>query len=100
MHFVVTATPRALRVQVGGGVDLSNTAALHAKLIATDLDGHAAVHLDLHRLTFCDSQGGGLLLAFLNRAHHGGRETTIGGATPVVRRLLSIIADGHPPTFE
>ena len=61
LHFVVITTPTALSVQVGGEVDLANVDALHARLTAIELDGVAAVELDLHRLTFCDSRGARLL---------------------------------------
>ena len=100
LDFVVTRTPSRLGVHVGGEVDLSNAAALHAKLTATDLDGRARLVLDLHRLTFCDSEGGHLLIAFLNKAHHAGLRTTIRGANPTIRRLLSLLAVGQLHTFE
>jgi anti-anti-sigma factor len=100
LDVAVTRTPTLLRVRVGGEVDLSNAAALHATLSATELDGQAAVDLDLHRLTFCDIAGGRLLLAFLDRAQKGGNQTTIHGATSTIQRLLCLIADGQQPTFE
>ena len=57
LHFVVITTPTALRVQVGGEVDLANVDALHTKLTAIELDGVATVELDLHRLTGRPSRG-------------------------------------------
>lgn len=93
LHFVVITTPTALSVQLGGEVDLANVDALHAKLTAIELDGVAAVELDLHLLTFCDSHGAN------NQARHTGHRSTIRGAAPSTQRLLRLVADGDQPVF-
>jgi anti-anti-sigma factor len=100
LDVVVTWTPTLLSVVVEGEVDLSNAPVLRAKLAAIELNGQGTMLLDMHRLAFCDSNGGRLLLAFLNRAHNSGHRTTIRGATPIVQRLLTLLANGRQPTFE
>ena len=100
LQFDATATPTVLEIRIGGEVDLSNTAELHAKLAATELDGQPAVRLDLGGLTFCDSRGAGLILAFIRRTDHDEHRTTIAGTTQMVRRLLTLLANGEQPAFD
>jgi anti-sigma B factor antagonist len=100
LQFVVSATPALIEIQIGGEVDLSNTAELRARLSATDLDGQGAVRLELGRLAFCDGTGAWLILEFIKRAERDGVRTTIGGAKPIIQRLLSFLADGERPIFD
>ena len=99
-HFAVSATPTAFTVHVGGEVDLSTVGVLHARLTETELDGQTPVYLDLQGLAFCDSRGGRVLLAFIQRAQQSGHQIAVGGATPTIKRLLSLIAGGDQPPFE
>jgi anti-anti-sigma factor len=100
LDYVVTATPNALWIRVGGELDLSNVTALQAKLTATALDGYLAVELDLHRLTFCDCACGRLLLTLIEGAQDSGQRVTVHQAAPTVERLLSILAGDLPLTFQ
>lgn len=100
LQFDVTATPTVLEIRIGGEVDLSNTIELHSKLATTQPDGHDAVRVDLGCLAFCDVKGAWLILEFIKRADREKQRTTVGGATPMVRKLLTLLADGERPAFD
>jgi anti-anti-sigma factor len=95
----VTTSASTLWVQVCGEVDVSNHDQLRAALSAVDLDGAHIVRLDLQHLTFCDISGCRHLLLFEREARLSGHETSIHGARPTVRKVLSVLADGDTPTF-
>lgn len=92
LTIAVTEDPDDLWIHVCGEVDLSNRAQLQAALAAVDLDGAAALHLDLHQLSFSDTRGCCLLLRLERDARRSGYETRIHGATPTLRRVMTLIA--------
>ena len=97
--FSVATTPTVVSVRIGGEIDVSTLGNLRAALAAVELDAARSVHLDLQDLAFCDSAAADLLLDFTRTATRAGRRTTICGAKPTIRRLLSLLADGDPLTF-
>jgi len=95
----VTTSASTVWVQVRGEVDVSNHDQLQAALSAVDFDGAHSVRLDLQHLTFCDISGCRHLLLLEREARLSGHETSIHGARPIVRKVLSVLADGDTPTF-
>jgi anti-sigma B factor antagonist len=95
----VSRTPTGVWLEVGGEIDLLNSNQLREQLSAVEFDGAEVIHLDLHRLTFCDSEGTRVLLRFLRRAHLDGHRATIRGATPLLHKVLVLLGDGDL-TFE
>lgn len=92
LDVAVTSTAGSVWIQVGGEVDLSNSARLKTALSAVDY-GHAdTVNLDLRRLTFCDTRGCQILLLFKRQAWRSGRATKFHGAVPTVRKVLNLLA--------
>ena len=89
----VSRTPTGLWLQISGEVDLLNSDELRAQLSAVELGGTDALHLDLHALTFCDSEGTRVLIRFLRRAQLLGHRATIHGATPLLRKVLVLLGD-------
>src|SRR5688572_24399667 len=99
LQIQVTATATALRIQIGGEVDVHNRDTLKTALAAIDFDAADAVILDLRQLTFCDTAGCWALLVFEREARLSGHPTNVHGATSAVHWLLSFLADGDPLTF-
>jgi anti-anti-sigma regulatory factor len=95
----VITSPSTVSIQVCGEVDLSNRDQLQAALSAVDFDGARTDRLDLQHLTFCDISGCWHLLLFEREARPSGHQTSIHGARPTVRKVLSLMADGDKPTF-
>ena len=92
LDVAVTGTAESVWVQVGGEVDLSNSARLEVALSSVDC-GHAdTVNLDLRRLSFCDTRGCQILLLFNRQAWRSGCATKIHGAVPTVRKVLNLLA--------
>ena len=99
LRFVVSRTSTAVRLEIGGEVDLRNSHDLETALTAVDVGGAEAVHLDLHELTFCDTAGARILLLFLRSLRASGHEVTIQGASPLLRKLLTLLGYGDPDSF-
>ena len=95
----VSRTPTGLWLEISGEVDLLNSDELREQLSAVELGRAEAIHLDLHALTFCDSEGTRVLLRFLRRAQLHGHPATIHGALPLVRKVLVLLGD-EELTFE
>ena len=95
----IARTPMGTWLEIGGEVDLLNSSVLCEQLSAVRLDEDDAIHLDLHDLTFCDSEGARVLIRFLRRADLDGHPATIHGATTLVHKVLVILGD-EDLTFE
>jgi anti-sigma B factor antagonist len=91
-HVRTFASGRRLEISIAGEVDLANAGVLRHTLCSVDLDGVDAVTLELSGLTFCDSIGCQVLLTFEHEARLSGRRTRISGATPIVSKVLTILA--------
>ena len=95
----VSRTPTGLRLEISGEVDLLNSDELRAQLSAVELLEAEAIQLDLHALTFCDSEGTRVLIRFLRRVQLLGHRATIHSATPLLRKVLVLLGD-EELTFE
>jgi anti-anti-sigma factor len=90
----LTTDSAEVRIWVRGELDIATHDDLCAglsKIKRSDLDGAAAVRLDLSGLTFCDARGGNLLLRLVEQATRRDRAVSIEHPTPAVRRVLELI---------
>jgi anti-anti-sigma regulatory factor len=95
----VTTSGSSVQIQICGEIDLSNHTQLKSALSGVELDEAQTVRLDLHRLTFCGIDGCRQLVRFERDARRSGRQISIHGATPMVRKLLGLIAGADLPRF-
>ncbi len=97
----ITTQPRtadAVRMDIGGDLDLSTTPALRDALRSmTGLQATANVRLDLSRVTFFDCAAIGVLISSHHDAAGHGAGVAITAASPTVDRLLTLFDLG--PTF-
>jgi anti-anti-sigma factor len=89
----------AVWIQIRGELDVATCDDLQTALQAVDFDSADGVHLMLDQLTFCDTGGARILLLFEREARLSGRKTTINGANPMVRKILTMLAGRDQPTF-
>lgn len=99
LNIAVTKSTDAVWIQVCGEVDLSNREQLKAALAAVDIGGVQVVHLDLHRLSFCDTSGCRLLLLFEREARLSGYATQIHGATPTIQKVACLMSEDIRGSF-
>jgi anti-anti-sigma factor len=91
LQVAVTFGAEEMWIHLQGEVDLSNREQLRKALDAADLDDTAVLHVDLHRLTFCDTGGCRLLVAFGRRARRAGRTVQVHGATPTIGKVMQLL---------
>ena len=80
-----------LWVQLRGEADLGNQDTLRATLAEVEIDGIHEVHLVLAKLTFCDLCAFRDLLAFAARVRAAGRELSVHGACPMLRKIARLL---------
>lgn len=76
-------------VELDGELDLGWAEALRAELKRCQLSGPLTV-IDLHRLTFIDSTGLGVLFDAFERAQASGRRVVFTRSSPEVERVLHL----------
>ena len=99
LSVAVSTNAGAVWIQIRGELDLATCDDLQTALQAIDYDSADGVHLMLDQLTFCDTGGARILLLFDREARLSGRNTTINGADPLVRKILTMLAGRDQPTF-
>lgn len=80
-----------LWVELRGMADLANHDQLQHALSQIPLDGTDAVHVRLHRLTFCDSRALCHLVAFASEVRRRGQSITTHGASRTLRKMSAIL---------
>ena len=86
-------------IELAGELDLATTAKLEGRLLGA-IRSHAAVILDLTRLSFIDSSGIGLLIEAHRETEAGGRLHTVVSRGSQVDRVFKIICiDRALPVF-
>jgi len=88
----VTTSGSSVQIQVCGEIDLTNHTQLQSALSGVELDEAQTVCVDLRGLSFCGIDGCRQLVRFERDARRSGRQISIHGASPTVRKLLSLIA--------
>jgi anti-anti-sigma factor len=90
---VVDVRPDRDRVIVGfhGELDIATRDDLNAAVNELRDAGWQRIAVDLHKVSFIDSQGLRLLLRFDTDARRDGWEFAIVDRSPAVRRLLSVV---------
>jgi anti-sigma B factor antagonist len=97
-HFqlVLENTDNRLSLRIAGDIDLAIEPKLTAVLVALtellDDDENDSVVVDMTRVTFCDSTGVAFLLRVQQTASAAGASFSIRGASPIVRRVLGVLA--------
>src|SRR3954453_13721498 len=88
----VTTSGSSVQIQICGEIDLTNHTQLQSALSGVELDEAQTVRLDLRGLSFCGLDGCRQLVRFERDARRSGRQISIHGASPTVRKLLGLIA--------
>ena len=80
-------------IVVRGEADLSSREQLRTSLAGIGLGRASLVYLDLRLLTFCDVASCRTLLRFERQSKAAGHDVRIHRATPIVRKVMSILSD-------
>jgi anti-anti-sigma factor len=91
LRVAVTTTAAAVWVHILGEVDLSNRDDLRTALSAVDYQSAQGVHIDLRRLTFCDSAGCLVMLEFERSARAAGPPTEIWVSNATMKKLIAFL---------
>jgi anti-anti-sigma factor len=91
MRVAVTTTAAEVWVHIIGEIDLSNRDHLRTALSAIDYQSARGVHIDLLRLTFCDTSACRVILRFERKVRLAGHPTEIWVTNPAIRKLIVIL---------
>ncbi|TMR04344.1 STAS domain-containing protein [Nonomuraea turkmeniaca] len=100
LHLTTSRHNGTVTVAVSGELDIATTELLRSHVLALLREAgrarHAAVVIEVSRLSFIDAAGLGILVSVRNHARRQQTPLRIAGVTPAMRRLLRITGlDGH-----
>ena len=90
---LTTARHGVVWIVVRGEADLSTREQLRTSLAGIGLGRASLVYLDLRLLTFCDVASCRTLLRFERQNMAAGHDVRFHRATPIVRKVMSILRD-------
>jgi anti-anti-sigma factor len=91
-----TVPPNGL--SFSGVVDLFNADAI-ARSLATELERHGDLHIDLSQVEFCDVSGIRALVSAAESANGTGR-LVLHGLPPLLQRVMTVVGWGQLPGLE
>ena len=77
-------------IELAGELDLSTSSSFREAMVALDLDGGLAVHMDLNRLTFLGSPGVGLIVSVCKRVRSSGGTFSVTCEEPGIRKTIEV----------
>jgi anti-sigma B factor antagonist len=89
----LTWTSVAVWVRLVGELDVASARRVLDAVDAFELETEQVLVLDLTQVTFCDARGVATLVRIHRAAVSNGRRLTVHGASPQIRRLLSITGE-------
>jgi len=91
LQVTVTFGAEETWLHLQGEVDLSNREQLRKALAAAGTGDNIALHVDISRLTFCDTGGCRLLVAAQHQARRSGRTVQVHGASPTIAKVMRLL---------
>ncbi|AHF06430.1 STAS domain-containing protein [Desulfitobacterium metallireducens] len=88
MSFEINANPQEVAVILEGKIFVEDAAQLRERLLDLINQGHRRFIIDMHKATYIDSSGLGVLVAIHKRALENGGKVVIKGLQGVVKDLF------------